>query len=193
MANDTDQQTEAYRDIAAAHIRSLSALNARIPSILTASATSFSQLTNAPIHPPSANLSATAPDTLERRQDALSTSANAFFTSVLELSVALHAQIADLEKNGVIPAEEVKYRAPVQQAPSGAPGAGPSQQGHPQQRDSEATVTNGGLGDFDVGVLNARAGVRQKDGEEVLDRVKKVLGELAEHTEGNDDKMATDG
>ncbi|KAF2241994.1 hypothetical protein BU26DRAFT_439633 [Trematosphaeria pertusa] len=191
QSQNQQQQQQPYRDIAATQIRSLSAINARIPSILTTSATTISQLTNAPIHPPSMDLSPTAPDTPALRRAALSTSSNAFFSLVLELRTALHAQINELEEQGVIPAEAVRYFAPVQQ--QGPPGQTQQQAEH---RDSEATVTNGGLGDFDVGVLNARAGVRQRDGEEVLGRVKKVLEELvrqSEEVEVKEEEMSVDG
>lgn len=197
-ARQDGQPAEAYRDIAAAHIRSLAALNARVPSILSTAATSLSQLTNGPITDESTDPSASAPDSASKRRAALSANAHSFFDAVLQLNRALyvppasrsvtpvltqsrHTQIDQLEKNGVIPAEDVKYRAPVQQQ---GPGPGPMQgSGKPQHRDSEATVTNAGLGDFDVGVLNARAGVRQRDTDEVLERTKRVLEDLAKHTD----------
>lgn len=63
-------------------------------------------------------------------------------------------------------------------------------------------MTNGGLGDLDVGVLNARAGVRNVGGEDVLDRVQEVLKTLVEQAEAQEGKgeksvaggdMVTDG
>ncbi|KAF1956819.1 hypothetical protein CC80DRAFT_66775 [Byssothecium circinans] len=147
-----DSPSEPYAETAATHIRTLSTLSTRLPTLLTTTATTLSQLTNAPI-PTNPNTPNT-PDTPALRRAALSTTANTFFTAVLELNSALHAQIDDLEKQGVIPAEEVRFRAVVQ-------GAGA--QGKSAVRDSQASVTNNGLGSFDVGVLNARAG-EMKDG-----------------------------
>jgi hypothetical protein len=183
----TDSTPQPYRETAATHIRTLSTLNARIPSLLTASATTFSQLTNAPITP--TTTTPNPPDTPSARHKALHSSATTFFTTVLELGSALHAQIEALEKEKVVPADEVKYSAP---APTQQGGAGQQGQGADQKKevkDSEATVKNGGLGSYDVGVLNARAGVRQKDGGEVLERVRVLLQELVEEMGGVDEEM----
>ncbi|KAF2685555.1 hypothetical protein K458DRAFT_486431 [Lentithecium fluviatile CBS 122367] len=174
--------TPPYSDTSSAHIRALSALAQRIPTLLTTSATTFSQLTNAPIRPPSMELSPTAPDTPALRRAALQTTANAFFTTVLELRSALHAQIDDLEKHKVIPADEVKYTAPATAAGAGQSGQ-QEEEKMPPPKDSEASVKNGGLGSFDVGVLNARAGVRQREGNDVLERVKSLLEDLVQETE----------
>jgi hypothetical protein len=56
------------------------------------------------------------------------------------------------------------------------------------KKDPESSVTNGGLGDMDVGVLNARAGVRNAGGEEVLDRVQDILKTLVEQAQAKEEK-----
>jgi len=184
----TQPPTPRYRETAATHIRALSALSAKIPTLLTTSATTFSQLTNGPIHPPSMELSPSAPDTPARRRAAISATANAFLTTTLELGNALHAQINDLEKHKVIPPEEVRYSAPA--PPPQQPSTGMQTEEHGQPpRDSEATVKNAGLGAFDVGHLNARAGAGREGGEEVLERVRALLEELAKETEKEDEEM----
>lgn len=64
------------------------------------------------------------------------------------------------------------------------------------KKDPESSVTNGGLGDLDVGVLNARAGVRNAGGEEVLDRVQEILKTLVEQAqakEGKEEKSVEGG
>ena len=105
---------------------------------------------------------------------------------------ALHAQVDELEKHGVIPADEVRFKGVVQQPGTGAAaaGAGDGADGgaatKDKKSDPQATVTNNGLGSFDVGVLNARAGVRQRDAEEVLARMKRVVDALAERIEGQE-------
>ncbi|KAF2641518.1 hypothetical protein P280DRAFT_315741 [Massarina eburnea CBS 473.64] len=181
---DTNPSTpsEPYSETAATHIRSLSTLTTRLPTLLTTTATSVSQLTNQPIAP--ATLPATTRDTPAQRRTVLSQTANAFFTTVLELNSALHAQIDDLEKHGVVPAEEVKYRAVMQTQGAKAEG-GAGNAGDMNKKDSQASVTNNGLGGFDVGILNARAGVRHREGEEVWKRVQEVLRGLAEGVEGD--------
>ncbi|PVI07737.1 hypothetical protein DM02DRAFT_288962 [Periconia macrospinosa] len=183
---------QPYRETAATQIRHLSTLSHRIPGILTTTATTFSQLTNAPIQLQGSN---GAPDTPAVRRAAVSSSANAFYTSVLDLGTALHAQIDELEKHGVIPTDELRFKGVVQQPATGAaagggaaPGASDGADGgaaaKDKKTDAQASVTNNGLGSFDVGVLNARAGVRQRDGEEVLARMKRVVDGLVERVEG---------
>ncbi len=190
MATDQDPP-KPYRDTAATHIRALSTLNASVPTLLTTAATTFSNLTNAPIHPPTLSLSFIGPDTPSRRRAAISTTANHFFTAVLELRTALHAQIDDLEQQGVVPADEVKYRAPAA-VPHQGVGQGYQAQPQAKLRDTEAKVTNNGLGGFDVGVLNARVGGRQKAGEEALGRVKTALEEMIK-ANGNENDERADG
>ncbi|CAI6338532.1 unnamed protein product [Periconia digitata] len=187
---------QPYREVAATHIRHLSTLSQRLPGILTTSATTLSQLTNAPI--PSADNNAGS-DSPAARRAALSSSANEFYTSVLALRTALHAQIDELEKHGVIPADEVRFKGVVQQPAGAGAGAGAGAAaaasdnadggaGSKEKKvDPQASVTNNGLGSFDVGILNARAGVRQKDGEEVLARMKRVVDGLVERAGGEED------
>lgn len=184
----TDNET--YRATATAHIRALSALSTRLPSILDTAAMTLSQLTNSPIP---ATLSAA--DTPEARRSAISASANEYFTAVFNLSQDLHKQVTDLEESGVVPAEEVRYiaRTDEGQNPSvvAQPGLPPPPQ--TQAKNTEATVTNNGLGEFDIGVLNARAGVRENGEDQVLERVKRLLDDLQPPTEDHEgDKKAGD-
>jgi hypothetical protein len=172
--------TPPYRETAARNIRELSALSAKLPSLLATSATTFSQLTNAPIHAPDAQ---NEPDTPARRRAALAAAANAYFTAVTELDTALRAQIKALEEHKVIPPAEVKYSAPAPKR-QGMPGAAEADQ---PPKDSEATVKNSGLGSFDVGHLNARAGAGRQGGEEILERVKVLLEEMVKQTETQGD------
>ena len=181
---------ETYRSNATEHIRALSTLNTRLPPILNCAATTLSQLTNAPIV--SSAAPTVAPDEEpEARREAIASSANEYFTAVFNLSKELHKQVTDLQEAGVIPAEEVRYIARTEQ-PNIAASAQPGMPAAPPAtaKDTEATVTNGGLGEFDIGVLNARAGVRGTGEDEVLDRVKRLLEHLKRRPEGgveNDD------
>lgn len=179
---------ETYRDIATSHIRHLSALSTRLPPIINSAATTISQLTNSPI-----SSTSSAEDTLEARRSAISASANEYFTAVFNLSNDLHKQVADLEEAGVIPAEEVRYVARIDEGHNGPVTGQPGMLPAPQTKakDTEATVTNGGLGEFDIGVLNARAAVRDDGEDQILERIKKLLKDLQPRTEGSDegDKM----
>ncbi|KAF2704253.1 hypothetical protein K504DRAFT_462825 [Pleomassaria siparia CBS 279.74] len=185
----TQVPTIPYRQDAANHIRDLSKLNETIPTLLRTSATAISQLTTRPIVPPrplSDPDSALPPDTPETRKDVLLQCTIDLFTFISTTSSALNEQIADLQAASVIPATQIRV-API-------PITRPGQQADERPRDPESTVTNGGLGDLDVGILNARAGVRQAGGEEVLDRVKGILEELVREREGEElNKMVVDG
>lgn len=181
----------SYRSNATEHIRALSTLSTRLPPILNSAATTLSQLTNAPI------VSSTAPAVADdeepkARREAIATSAQEYFTAVFNLSKELHKQVNDLEEAGVIPAEEVRYIARTEEPAARQPPL-PGMPPEPPAiaKDTEATVTNGGLGEFDIGVLNARAGVRGTGEDELLDRVKRLLGDLHRRTEDSqaNDKM----
>ncbi|KAF2444343.1 hypothetical protein P171DRAFT_31238 [Karstenula rhodostoma CBS 690.94] len=166
---------EAYRSTATTHIRALSALSTRLPPVLAHAATTLSQLTNAPT--PS---SSSATDSPQARRDAIASSAKEYFAAVFDIARELHKQVDDLEEAGVIPAQEVRYVArTVREEDAGFGGQGGvlAKAGMPQTqlKDSEATVTNGGLGEFDIGVLNARAGIREGGEGEVLEKVKRLL------------------
>lgn len=82
----------------------------------------------------------------------------------------------------MIPAQQIRFNAP--NPPPQIPGRPPPE----VKKDPESTVTNGGLGDMDVGVLNARAGVRNAGGEEVMDRVQDVLKTLVEQAQAKEGK-----
>ncbi|KAF2870929.1 hypothetical protein BDV95DRAFT_49919 [Massariosphaeria phaeospora] len=185
QSSSSDGPAPPYRGLAATHIRALSLANETLPPMLRASATAISQTTNSPINPPTSTSSQT-PDSLTRRQALLSESSSTFLTLLQEVRMQLHSQIDALEAEGVIPAEYIKYVAPLTNRPS--TNLSQAEQAAEQQKaqkahDPEESVTNGGFGEFDVGVLNARAGVRQAGGEHVLERVRVVLEELVQRAE----------
>jgi hypothetical protein len=182
-AMETDQhpapQQQTYRQIAAAHIHALNQINAELPRILVHFASAMTQLTNNPIPKQEREEG----DSLQARQDDLRYFAYVTRRLVELLRADLVSQINDLEHYKVIPAKHPKF-TPVQT----------EEQGH-QQRDPEAGVKNGGYGDFDVGVLNARVASGQIGGEDVLERVRGVLEELLKRGggEANGEDMAVDG
>ncbi|KAJ4348328.1 uncharacterized protein N0V89_009702 [Didymosphaeria variabile] len=170
-------EKEDYRSAASTHIRALSTLSSRVPPILNHAATTLSQLTNAPIS------SSTTADSSQARRNAISSSAKEYFTAVFDIAKDLHKQVSDLEEAGVIPAEEVRYIARTvreEDTAFGGQGGVLAKTGMPQTmpKDSEVTITNGGLGEFDIGVLNARAGIRESGEGEVLEKVKRLLEDL---------------
>lgn len=178
---------QTYRQIAASHIEALNKLNSNLPDILALIAAALSQLTNNPIQ------SEPREDSPQSRNMDMSAFSNAIRTTMNEFRAALIEQINDLERYKVIPATMPKFTG----LPSTMPGVGGAQQQQTQahiKQDPDAGTKNGGYGDFDVGVLNARVASGQAVGEDTLDRVKAVLDELLERSGQRSDgeEMAID-
>ena len=183
---ETSQQT--YRQIAASHIEALNKLNSNLPDILALIAAALSQLTNNPIQ------SEPRDDSPQSRNNDTLAFSNAIKTYMNEFRATLIDQINDLERYKVIPATMPKFTA----LPSAMPGVGGPQQQQLQaqvKQDPDAGVRNGGYGDFDVGVLNARVASGHVGREDTLDRVKAVLDELLERSgqKTSGEEMAVDG
>lgn len=175
----TEPQT--YRQIAASHIDTLNEINRQLPKMLTWFATALTQLTNSPIHDAD---QLGQPDTLEARQ-ATFRKYTMYVGRITEIiREELTKQINDLEKHKVIPKSHPKYTSVKR------PGDKDT-----VVNDTEQDVKNGGYGEFDVGVLNARASTGLVGGEDILDRVKAILEELQRRSEGeaNGEEMAVDG
>lgn len=178
------QQT--YRQIAASHIEALNKLNSNLPDILALIAASLSQLTNNPIQ---SSPQEDSPGARERDMVAFSGAVKGLVSGFRE---ALIEQINDLERYNVIPATMPKFTA----LPSAIPSMGQQQQQQaPMKQDADAGVKNGGYGNFDVGVLNAKVSSGQVGGDDTLDRVKTVLDQLLERSgqKSNGEEMAVDG
>jgi hypothetical protein len=180
------QQT--YRQIAASHIEALNKLNSNLPDILALIAAALSQLTNNPIQ------SEAREDSVQSRNNDTLAFSNAIKAYMQEFRAALIDQINDLERYKVIPAYMPRFNALPRESP-GVGGAQSQQSQAPVSRDPDAGVKNGGYGDFDVGVLNARVASGQVGGDDTLDRVKAVLDELlarsGQKTDG--EEMVVDG
>lgn len=118
-------------------------------------------------------------DALSAHKAAFQSSTHTFFTLVTAIANQLHTQVYALETAGIIPAKEHR----PQREPNAADlaemakftGGGASANSH-VTTDPEAGITNSGLGELDVGWLNARASDVGKGMEaEVLGRVRMVL------------------
>jgi hypothetical protein len=173
------QESQTYRQIAATHIDTLSKINGQLPKLLAYFAAAISQLTNNPIETSDQK---DKPDTPRERQQALWVMTIYVGACIKQIREELFEQINDLERYGVIPAKHPKYTAMPGQGQAG------------NAKDPEASVKNGGYGDFDVGVLNARAASGHIGGEDVLDRVKAMVEELMKKNgvEANGEEMAVD-
>jgi hypothetical protein len=172
-------ESQTYPQIAASHIDTLSKIAGQLPKLLVYFAAAISQLTNNPVE---TSETKGKPDTPNARQQALWVMTIYVGACIKQIREELVEQINDLEQYGVIPAKNPKRI--VLQGPGQAAAA----------KDPEATVTNNGYGDFDVGVLNARAASGHAGDKDVLDRVKAMVEELIERTrvEASGDEMAID-
>ncbi|CBX98104.1 hypothetical protein IAQ61_010209 [Plenodomus lingam] len=181
-ASQPTSQPETYRQVAAAHIATLSEINHQLPKMLRYFATALTQLTDHPIHDThntnnNDNNTNTQPtDTLESRREAFRKYATFTGMSVNLIREELVRQIEDLEAYKVIPTSHPKFTVAKRHGDTA-----PSK----EETDPQAGVRNGGYGDFDVGVLNARASTGL-GGEDVLERVRGVLEELARRSGGNE-------
>lgn len=173
-------QAQTYHQIAASHIDTLSRINEQLPKLLTYFAATISQLTNNPVETP---ISKGKPDTIQSRQEALWMMSLFTGASIKEIREELIIQINDLERYGVIPEKHQRYTAIPREGQTTKP------------VDPEATVTNGGFGNFDVGILNARAASGQAGEADVLDRLKALAEELIKRSGGEADgeEMSVDG
>lgn len=173
-SNETEQQSEAkkqpqtYNQIAAAHIDRLNGVNRQLPKVLTYFATALTQLTNNPIRSGDEG----EEDSKAARLAAFRKYAIYVGYAISQIRDELKDQINDLEQCKVIPKSQPKFTTEAPRAES----RGQDQDG--KAVDPEAYVTNGGYGNFDVGVLNARASSGRVEGEDVLDRMKAILEEL---------------
>ncbi|KAF2849267.1 hypothetical protein T440DRAFT_469373 [Plenodomus tracheiphilus IPT5] len=178
-------QPETYRQAAASHIATLSEINHQLPKMLRYFATALTQLTDHPIHDgPSSPSSSSPTDTVESRREAFRKYATFTGMSVNLIREELVRQIEDLEKYKVIPASHPKFTVAKRYTDST-----PAKE---EPLDPRAGVKNGGYGEFDVGVLNARARAGM-GGEDVLERVRGVLEELVRRREGVDESEIGDG
>jgi len=118
----------------------LNTLKSSAPTILSSAGHAFSALTNAPLPSPP------APDqtALDAHKTVFRANTTTFFTLVKQLGDTLKEQAAALEEAGIIPAEAPRFGVS-----DGASAAG--------------EVTNGGLGDLDVGWLNSRNALRAEE------------------------------
>ncbi|KAK7542854.1 mediator complex protein-domain-containing protein [Phyllosticta citribraziliensis] len=171
MAN--AEEARGARDhvnLAVEHIQELSKIKEDIPRLLTAAGSAVSALTNREIPPPpsssSADPSSISDSPLEARKAAFSAHTKQYFSLVRTIQDNLMRQIGALEDAGVIPAKAEKVE--------GGSGAG-------------GEVKNGGLGELDVGWLNARTrDVGVVKGAELVAEARKRLEARLGDGEGQD-------
>ncbi|TKA73589.1 hypothetical protein B0A49_04946 [Cryomyces minteri] len=184
-------------------IRELSAINADVPKLLSSAGQAINALTNRPLASPGIGDDATnghsqdptdgtqSTNALDAHKAAFVTNTTAYFTTLQSLSARLRRQVYALEEAGMITAEAaavtsqsaLQAAAAVAQATKGARGAANAQAGV-REEPAASSVTNGGLGNLDVGWLNSRGDRVGKEKEAELFAEARKLAEDAERSWG---------
>lgn len=137
MANENTAFTPADR------IRDLSALNADIPDLIASAGNTIASLSNK-----SESQDGASQGSDITRKEALETHTQAFYSALQSLTTGLRRHAYALEEAGIITAE-----APSLSMASKT--QGPQKPGAPALPEPER-ITNGGLGNLDIGWLNSR-------------------------------------
>lgn len=159
----------------ATHIRELSAINADIPAMLEAAGKAVNTLTNrALVKPESEEMDVNVEgdgkaSIIEQRRDVFKEQTKAYYTTLQAIVARLRRQAYALEEAGIIPAEAHTTLYSTAQR---------SQSANATAEKSER-ITNGGLGNLDVGWLNSRG---NKVGAEKEDELVQEAKELLEET-----------
>lgn len=158
---------------AAERIRELSAINADVPAMLSAAGSAISALTNKPLSDDDQDDTngAKSEQTVAARKEIFTAKAKEYFTLAQSISALLRRQAYALEEAGINAAEApvisttASFSSEPAQRPTGAasgmarrggPGMGGASIPQRQPADDGDRVTNGGIGNLDVGLLNSR-------------------------------------
>lgn len=178
----------------AERIRELSEINNDVPTLLLSAGKAINALTNRPLHGDEENGSsgATLSTSVQEHKDVFVDNAKAYFTAAQSIMARLRRQAYALEEAGIIAADaptlsapgaaEASQRTGAAQAPGfsrgGAPGRGPMAPQR-QSADDGDRITNGGLGNLDVGLLNSRGNsVGLEKEAELMAEAKELLEEI---------------
>lgn len=169
---------------AADRIRELSAINAEVAAMLQSAGFAIDSLTNRALKKPIDGDNDTEMTdenqqaSLDDRKAAFTQHTEAFYTGIQSIVARLRRQAYALEEAGIISPEApalAHQKASTQNRP---PAAGPPLP-EPER------VTNGGLGNLDVGWLNSRGnkvGVEKEN--ELIEEAKKLLEETLSREDG---------
>lgn len=164
-------------------IRELTEVNNDVASMLSAAGQAINALTNRPLNAPNdsdedTNMDNTQePASLDARKSAFQQNSNDFYKNLQAVVAKLRRQAYALEEAGIISPEAatlstISVQAPKQ--PSGPPGR-PAQQNIEQPE----RITNGGMGNQDIGWLNSMGNKVGADKEkELVDDAKKLIDDM---------------
>lgn len=186
------QKTMARQPISAAdRIRELSAINAEVAAMLQSAGHAIDSLTNRPLnHKADGDEDTEMADNdqkanLDARKAAFTQHTEAYYTGLQSIVARLRRQAYALEEAGIIAAEAPALASSSHQKQNVSKmGAGGAQAAGPPMPEPER-LTNGGLGNLDVGWLNSRGNkVGSEKENELVDEARKLLEEVLSRNPG---------
>ncbi|KAG9654534.1 hypothetical protein KCU77_g9185, partial [Aureobasidium melanogenum] len=172
----------------AERIRELLAINADVPALLSSAGGAINALTNRPPTAASTDgddmADVQGDNSAAAHKEAFTKHTTAYFTHIQSIMARLRRQAYALEEAGIIAAEAptLSTTGAATEA-SGLARRGPAGQAQRQPAEDGDRITNGGLGNLDVGLLNSRGNSVGLDKEaELIAEAKQMVAEmLKEH------------
>jgi hypothetical protein len=170
----------------AERIRELTEVNGDVASMLSAAGQAINALTNRPLNATNDEDNDTEMNdtqeraTLDARKQAFQQTSTVFYTNLQAIVAKLRRQAYALEEAGIITPEAASLSTISVQAPK-PPANPPSQPARPpQQTDQQVErITNGGMGNQDIGWLNSRGNRVGADKEkELVEDTKNLLDDM---------------
>jgi hypothetical protein len=168
-------------------IRELIEVNSDVASMLSAAGQAINALTNRPLNAPNdddndTNMEDTQePAKIQAHKKAFQQNSNAFYNDLQAIVAKLRRQAYALEEAGIITPEAASLSVISVQRPK-LPSAQPSQAGRPPQQTEQPDrerITNGGMGNQDIGWLNSQGNrVGAEKEKELVEDTKKLLSDV---------------
>ena len=176
-------------------IRDLSAINADVATMLQSAGRAINSLTNRPLNNSvdvDEDISMTGQSqsaSIDDHKEAFTDHTKAYYTSLQAVVARLRRQAYALEEAGIIAAEAPTLTSSAQQQrQAGPPGRS---QATPPVHELER-ITNGGLGNLDVGWLNSRGNkVGAEKESELMEEARKLLEGMVVRRSGDEDAEGT--
>lgn len=183
----------------AERIRDLLSINAEVPAMLSSAGKAISALTNKSLDEENINGDSSGTGkqaSVMAHKEAFTENARAYFVGLQGIMARLRRQAYALEEAGIIAAEAPALSTAAESiqrsgagsaatAPTagmarrGAPGMGSSATQRQQATDEPDKVTNGGVGNLDVGLLNSRGNsVGMEKEAELIAEAKQLLKDM---------------
>ncbi|KAK6003678.1 hypothetical protein QM012_009449 [Aureobasidium pullulans] len=167
----------------AERIRELLAINADVPALLSSAGGAINALTNRPPNAASNDsddmVDVQSDNSAAAHKEAFTKHTTAYFTLIQSIMARLRRQAYALEEAGIIAAEAPTLSTTGAAEASGPARRGPVGQAQRQPAEDGDRVTNGGLGNLDVGLLNSRGNSVGLDKEaELIAEAKQMVAQM---------------